>query len=521
MIAVASALSRVTGLLRIVIAASLLGATVLGDLFIAVNVLPLIVYDVFAGSAISSVLVPPLVRFLERGHVERARRFIGNYLGLLVLFMVAVAEVAIIGRSWIASALTSGVEDALATDAGRVAGLLVLMIVPQIVLYAAIGVFVSVQHAHRRFLVPSAAPIIENLGLIATVTFAWLRYGGGREVTDAPTGLIVVLGVGSGLSVTAHALIQYVGARRAGGRLRIGADWRDPSIKKLAGPTRDSFGWSGVIAARQFALIVAAGFAGAGAVQAFEIATLAYFIPVALIGRPIASAALPRLAKARAGGGQASERLLFGYLASLRLAAWMAVPAGLTMVLLASPLAEAVARGRFDDPAATRMLTFGLIGLGLGAAAEALFEIARQATMAHGQAAGLRRSTWIRAGVAAVGIPLAVVLLDGPAVLLGLGLAVSLGDLAAFAVAHRALRSHHDWPTDNTTYWPRIVLASILAIAPVALLTRGAAGLGDTLRLAMVVAAVAALYGAAVFLVSGRGRLIRSLGSMLAQEELA
>ncbi|MEM7272808.1 MAG: lipid II flippase MurJ [Actinomycetota bacterium] len=511
-IAVASALSRVTGLLRIVVAASVLGATVFGDLFVAVNVLPLVLYDVFAGSAISSILVPPLVRFLDRGDRERARRFTADALGLIGLGMTAVAAIAVLARPLIARALTAGVDPALSADAAAVAGLLLLLILPQLVLYAAIGVFVSVQHAHRRFLVPSAAPIVENLGLLATIAVAWRYYGGGLEVDAAPVGLVVLLAVGSGLSVTAHAIVQFLGARRALGSVRPGFDRHNRDVVALAGPARASFGWSTIIAVRQFALVVAAAYAGAGGVQAFEIATLAYFIPLALIGRPIASAALPRLA---ATGDDAA--LLAGYRAAARLAAWLAVPAGLGLVLLAEPLASLIATGRFDDPTAVRLMTYGLAGLGLGAAGDALFEVARQAMMAAGGddgsvvRRGLVRSTWIRTIVSAIGIPAAVALVGGPALLLALGLVVSIGDGAALLTAHRALKRHPGWAGDAARHGYRILLTGVAAIAIPDAIARTVDIAGGPLATAVLFLAVAVSLPAVAVAVTGRGRLLIEL----------
>lgn len=529
-IALAASVSRLTGLLRIVVAASILGATVMGDLFVAINVLPLTLYDVFAGSAISAVLVPPLVRLLQQSD-ERARRFVANALGIICIAMAALAVAAVAGRGVIASALTAGVEDGLRIDAGRVAGILLLLIIPQLVLYAAIGVFVSVQHAHQRFLLPSAAPIVENVGLLITIGVAWYRFGSGIEVDQASLGLVLTLAIGSGLSVAAHALVQFLGARRAMGPFGLAADWRNPEMTALAGPARSSFGWSSTIAVRQFALVVAAGFAGAGGVQAFEIATLAYFIPVALIGRPIASAALPRLARSTATDSSPSDRhsqasnadLVDGYRSTLRLAAWIAVPAGLALVLLSGPLAEIIAQGRFSDGQAIKMLRYGLAGLGLGAMSEALFEVTRQTTMASGDGRGLARSTWIRAGAAIIGLPAVLLLVDGPQVLLGLGIVVTIGDLAALAVAHRMLTTGLASATDtNTTrHWPRIVAASALAIAPVALVGSALDLTWSPLTAPALLAGVAVLFAGSCWLLSDRGRLLKALTRDLGQGSLS
>ena len=515
--AAAVAGSRLTGLLRVVMAAAVLGSTVLGDLFVAINVLPLVLYDILAGSAISSVLVPPLVRLTSKGGLPAARRFAANALGLIVVAMAVVAGAAVVGRSFIASALTAGVEPALANDAVKTGGLLLALILPQLVLYAAIGVFVSIQQSARQFLVPSAAPMVENIGLMMTIAVSWWRYGGGVEVGSSSLGLVLTLGIGSGLSVSAHTLIQYLGARRAIGPIDMTFDIDNEEIRSLAEPTKASFGWSSIIAGRQFALVVAAGFAGAGGVQAFEIATLAYFIPIALIGRPIASVALPRLA----ASGSSRGAILAGYLSTMRLAAWIAVPAGVALVLLSGPLADVIGQGEFANPEARSMLRYALAGLGIGATGDALFEIARQATMAAGDGRGLVRSTWIRAGVAVAGIPIVILIFDGPVVLLGLGLVVSLGDVVALAVAHLALRTDSSWAEDDLRHWPRIAVAALMATAPAAVVGASNDGSWGVFGVGVLAASVLVLFAWSAWLMSGRGALLGDLAASLKREELA
>ncbi|MDH4277858.1 MAG: hypothetical protein OEW83_07220 [Acidimicrobiia bacterium] len=444
-IAVASTVSRASGLIRVVVIASVLGSTALGDLFVAVNVIPLMLYDVFAGSAISSLLVPPLVRLLDGADRERIRAFTARAFGAVTATFAVLALLAIVAHRWLARLLTSGFDATLEQPATRVAGLLLILILPQLVLYAAIGVLVSIQHAHRRFLLPSVAPLVENLGLMVTVAVVWYRYGSGIEVGTAPDGLVLTLAAGSGLSVVAHTGLQLAGALRVHRTLGWSARWRDPDITALAGPARESFGWSGTLALRHFALVVAAGYAGAGGVQAFEMATLAYYIPVALIGRPVASANLPRLTRymdrdqARFGSRRAVAAE--SYRRAATVAAVLALPAGLVMMIFSRPLAALIATGEFDEAQAVTMIGYALTGLGIGAAAEALFEVGRQTLMALGAGSGLRSANRIRAGLSVVGIPAAVTAIEGPMVLLALGLVVSLADASAFVLVHRRLVS--------------------------------------------------------------------------------
>ena len=152
---------------------------------------------------------------------------------------------------------------------------------------------------------------------------------------------------------------------------------------------------------------------------------------------------------------------------------------------------------------------------------DALFEIARQATMAAGDGRGLVRSTWIRAGVAVAGIPIVILIFDGPVVLLGLGLVVSLGDVVALAVAHLALRTDSSWTKDDLRHWPRIAVAALMATAPAAAVGASNDGSWGVFGVGVLAASVLVLFAWSAWLMSGRGALLGDLAASLKREELA
>ena len=54
-------------------------------------------------------------------------------------------------------------------DPAGIAAVLLLIMLPQVVLYGCIAVLVAIQHSRESFLLPSFAPTIENVGVIGAV----------------------------------------------------------------------------------------------------------------------------------------------------------------------------------------------------------------------------------------------------------------------------------------------------------------------------------------------------------------
>ena len=87
--AVATLVSRVTGLLRTIVLAAALGVALVGDAYNTANTLPNIVYELLLGGVLTSVIVPLLVHAQERdrdGGVGYAQR----------LATIAIAGLAVV-----------------------------------------------------------------------------------------------------------------------------------------------------------------------------------------------------------------------------------------------------------------------------------------------------------------------------------------------------------------------------------------------------------------------------------------
>jgi|GEM_PF-4254911 len=159
LISAGTVISRLTGVARVLVIPAVFGATALGDMFLATNSLPITLFAMFGGQALVSVLVPALVRRLNES-VHLGQRLAQTALGAV---MMATAVLAVLGVAFhrvIAGLLAAGVDQA--SGARSIAAVLLLFIVPQVVLYGMVAVFVAVQHAHGKFFLASFAPAVEN-----------------------------------------------------------------------------------------------------------------------------------------------------------------------------------------------------------------------------------------------------------------------------------------------------------------------------------------------------------------------
>ena len=191
-----TAASRITGFGRVVVVAAVLGPTYLGNVFQATNNLPNLVYMALIGALISSLLVPPLIRLVDQGDRLATERLAGAFLGTALLVFGVVAVLVVLTGPLILELFTVGVADAEQAAGQRAVGhLLLLLCMPQLLLYGVVGTCEAVMNAHGRFALPSAAPISENLGVILTMVATGVIFGIGQE-SAIQTEQLVLMGVG-------------------------------------------------------------------------------------------------------------------------------------------------------------------------------------------------------------------------------------------------------------------------------------------------------------------------------------
>jgi putative peptidoglycan lipid II flippase len=491
--------SRLTGFLRVVTIAAVLGPTFFGNLFQATNLLPNVTYELLAGPLIASLLVPALVRHIDGADRRATERVAGGFLGvLLTVFVVASVAVALAGPL-VLRMFTIGVDSDVARDVQHGSGwLLLVLVIPQLVLYGFAGAGAAVQNAHGRFALAAGAPVAENVGVIATLVASAVVFGTGTELSEVTTAQVLLLGVGATASVGVHAGLQWWGAHRSGASLLPRWGWTDPEVRGIVSLALPSAGFAALLGLRYLGILVVASTIPGGVV-AFTMAVNFFNLPVSLGAKPVAQALLPRISRLALENRYRDFRDELNQ--GLGLAFFVVAPAAVAFVALCGPLAGAVAFGEMATSEGVRLITASLAVVAPGMVGEAAFLLAVGAAYARRDAESPLRAAMLQALVYVPGMVAAVVLAEGVWVLVVLGLSVTAAQLVSGRwLFHRVM---HGLP-EGTVSASRALLrslaaASIMAI-PAGLVAWGwqvdvDSGAGQVVRMT-----VAVVVGAAVFL---------------------
>jgi len=166
-VALATGISRLTGLGREVVTAAIYGVDPKYNTFVSVSVIPQLVQQLFADAAISAAFVPVFTSLLAKGERDRAYRLAANLLGLIVV----VVGVAVVVLVLAAGPLTRVMYPELTvTPAGAdLAAELLRILVPTILFLSLAGAISGVLYSLERFTMPAVVSIVWNLTIIAAI----------------------------------------------------------------------------------------------------------------------------------------------------------------------------------------------------------------------------------------------------------------------------------------------------------------------------------------------------------------
>lgn len=441
-VAVWTLLSRVTGLLRVLVIGALLGPTYFANLFQAGYLLPNTVFAVVAGPVLGMVVVPTVARALTNGGVERAGRVLGLLAGrLLTVAGIGTAALALVSPL-LAWTLVFAVPGPERMRAWLLCTVLVLFVAPQVLLYTVAELGVAAQQARHRFALAAGAPAVESIGTIATLLAAAAVFGTGQDVGQAPLAMVLLLGAGTTGSVLLHAGLQCYGALRVGVPVRPRLGWRrDQEASGALHRMVRSIPVAGGPALVDYGLTVVASTVPGGVL----VVQLSYqvFAALSFVGsRAVSMAALPGLSEAMAAG----DPRRFG--TAWRQGVFYALVAGLPLLLLlavfARPTADLLANGALRENGLITELAACLAVAAFVQLANGLHDYARQALFARLDDRGPSRASIVGLVASAV-VALGALLLPADGVrLFVLVVALLAGELASAVTAmvrvRRAIR---------------------------------------------------------------------------------
>ncbi len=422
-VAAGTALSRVSGLLRVVVFGAVIGRTALADTYKIANETPNIVYELLLGGVLSATLVPLFSAFVETDDEEATNVVIT----VSVTLMAALTAVAVVAAPLIFRLYTLSPAPGVDADVLREVGtMLTRIFLLQILFYGLTAVANAFLNSRRRFFAAAWSPILPNLVIAATLLTLPEPGDGGWQLEDVITNdrLRWTLGLGAtaGIAVMALALIPAV--LRTGFHFRPVWNWHHPAVRRLLTMSAWTLGF---VAANQVALIVIRNLAepGSGDAASYFDAFTFFVLPHGLLAVSIATTFQPEMSRAVARG----ERSTFIRQLSLgvRLIALLTIPAGVGIFVLRRSIVGALLQhGEYgaDDALATSR---ALGGFALGLVGFSVYLFVLRGFYAHHDT---RTPFVVNVVQNVINVVLAIVLVDRYGVL-GLGLALALAYLMA------------------------------------------------------------------------------------------
>ncbi|WP_106402773.1 murein biosynthesis integral membrane protein MurJ [Actinocorallia populi] len=298
LIAVLTVLSRVAGFGRTAVFSQTVGASCLSDVYFTANHVPNIVFEIVAGGALASMVVPVLAGPVERGDTETVRRTASAMLTWVLMLLVPLALLVALLAGPIMALLSQGDLGGCDAAAYRAIGARMLVVfAPQIVMYGLAVVLYGVLQSHRRFTGPALAPLLSSLVMIGAY-LAYVPLMGGhdpRRLPEVPRDAELVLSVGTTVGVSAMVVVALV----AGWPLRLRLR---PALRFPAGVGRQvrvlAFAGLATVVAQQLAtlaILVLKNDGTRAALTHYTYAWAIYLLPWAILVVPVATSAFQSL----------------------------------------------------------------------------------------------------------------------------------------------------------------------------------------------------------------------------------
>lgn len=368
-IGVITILSRIAGFGRTYAFSQTVTTSCLSQAYFTSTQFPSIVYEIVAGGALASMVVPVLAGPAERGDREQVRRIASALLTWIVALMVSLSALMALAARPIMELLVGG--DLRGCSRGQivdVGGEMLAIMAPQMIMYGLAVVLYGLLQSHRRFVAPALAPLMSSLVVIAAyIVYAPLGEGHENDLAGLPLDAELVLSAGTALGGVAMAVTAGVAAWRL--RLGLRPSFRFPGgvarrVRRLA------LAGLATVAAQQLSalLVVRLSYEGTGGALAnYQYAWAIYLLPWAILVVPIATSAFPMLSARMSAGEQ--DRFDRVTASTTRAVILVSCAGAAVLAAVAVPVSVMFNPGRPDqqDVLARAVLAFapGLLGYGL------------------------------------------------------------------------------------------------------------------------------------------------------------
>lgn len=316
-------LSRVSGLLRDVLMANILGPGALSDAFVVAFRIPNFLRRIFAEGAFSQAFVPVFVELTER-NTDEAKRFVNASASALACITFVLTLFGIVFAAEIVSVLAPGFRQEPEKFAETVNSLRLMF--PYLFCISLVAMSAGILNTVNRFAVPAATPILLNVCLITAMLV----------LTPHLSNAAQALAIGVLVAGFLQLFFQVPSLIKEGYFPSFKLDLSNPHVRRVGTLMLPAIFSVSVVQINMFVSMALASRLETGSVSWLYYSDRLMEFPVGVFGIALATVVLPSLSKKHAAGSVESFSAMLDW--ALRWVAMIAIPASLGLYLLATPL---------------------------------------------------------------------------------------------------------------------------------------------------------------------------------------
>lgn len=355
--------SRITGLGRELLMASMFGASAVTDAFNIAFRIPNLFRRLFAEGAFSQAFVPVLAATREQQGDAATRLLVDRVASLLLLVLMLTSALGVVGAPLLVWAMAGGLQQE--PSAYEAAVFMTRWMFPYIAFMSMVALAAGVLNTWRRYALPAATPVLLNLSMMGAIWWGapWFSRLGIAPIYAAAGGVMV----GGALQLA----VQVYGLRRIGMLPRL--DWGLGALRAaLADPATRRIGTLMApallgVSVAQISLLVntrIASHLAPGSVSWLTYADRLMEFPTALLGVALGVVLMPQLAAARAAQDAARYSAMLDW--GLRLVVLLAMPCAVALLTFSRPLVAVLYHYGAFSVNDVQQTTLALMGYGVG-----------------------------------------------------------------------------------------------------------------------------------------------------------
>ena len=333
--AIATALSRIAGLGREIVAASYFGTTGPASAFTIASQIPNLMANLFAQAALSAAFVPVFTDLLQQGRKREAFKLASTLFWIILIALGALTAVGILLAGTIMPLFTGSTFNHYLNQ--LTAGLAQVLF-PVVLLLGLTGLLVGILQSYDEFTIPALAPAVWNIVIVVLLVALHPRFPVGKQIYAYAVAWLA--------ATVVQFLLVASALRRIDFRLQFSIDWRDPRVRTVFTLMLPVTIGLGIVNLDQLLNTVFGALVSPQAPRAIDNAFRIYMLPQGLFSVAVATVLFPTLSRMAARREVGSMRRTIGI--GMRQINLLLIPAAAVLMVLATPITRLVyQRGEF------------------------------------------------------------------------------------------------------------------------------------------------------------------------------